>query len=243
MKAQTFKLGDMEVGLVPLSQITTRRDNYRKMSSLQMQALRKSIDRFGFKTLVAVERTKTGFAIIDGHHRVDVLREKGAESVPVVILEPNHSKDELDLAMVTFNITGDVMPDKFYDLITELEASLGLEEVAEATAVSVDFLSELRRAEAAAHESAEDIPEMVTEQSTKKGKGKKRLIAFMGQGMRDGSMWLVEVPGDLVPTKETYTAAGDLGFALIVSPTPEQLDTNEDIIAYMEKLVKPNADN
>lgn len=239
MKAQTFKLGDMEVGLVPLSQITTRRDNYRKMSSLQMQALRKSIDRFGFKTLVAVERTKTGFAIIDGHHRVDVLREKGAESVPVVILEPNHSKDELDLAMVTFNITGDVMPDKFYDLITELEASLGLEEVAEATAVSVDFLSELRRAEAAAHEAAEDIPETVTEQGTKKGKGKKRLMAIM----IGGAPWLIEVPGDLAPTKEVYTVAEDLGLSFVASLKAEQLDTNEDIIAYMERLVRPNDDN
>src|SRR5262245_58128420 len=64
-------LGGMRVGLVEASRIKQRRDNPRAMKPKELEALRKSVERFGFKSFVVVEELAPGeYGIVDGHHRV-----------------------------------------------------------------------------------------------------------------------------------------------------------------------------
>ena len=70
-------LNDITVGTIPMSKLGTIRANYRKMNKQQRETLAASVDRFGFQSFVAVVRNEDGtYAIVDGHHRVDELRER-----------------------------------------------------------------------------------------------------------------------------------------------------------------------
>ena len=65
------RLGDdITVGLVLLSRVHQRRDNFRCMNAQQLAGLRAAVDRIGFQSLVTLNVENDGtFGIIDGHHR------------------------------------------------------------------------------------------------------------------------------------------------------------------------------
>lgn len=135
----------MTVGTVPLDLLRQRRTNYRKMNDSEMSALRASVGKFGFKTFIVVT---TGdepgtYDVVDGHHRWAVAKERNMTDVPVVVLDKEMGKDSLDLAMLSFNVTADIIPEVYVDFLHDLGKSFGPEMVSEFTGVDVDFLNNL----------------------------------------------------------------------------------------------------
>ena len=136
---------DLTVGTVPLSSLVRRRENYRKMGDAERKALSASVGKFGFKTFVTVvEGNVPGtYEVVDGHHRWEIAEERGMESIPAVVLEKNFTSGELDLAMLAFNVSADIIPDVYVDYLNDVQAVFGSDLVAEFTGVDRDFLESL----------------------------------------------------------------------------------------------------
>jgi len=111
------------------------------MSEQEYETLKRSMERFGFKSFVVVEETSPGsYGIVDGHHRYKAAVERQMDRIPVVLLDAGLETSWADLAMLTFNVTGDPLEAPFIDLLSELTGKLGAEAVADYTALDRGFL-------------------------------------------------------------------------------------------------------
>jgi len=143
-KHGVVRVGPMRIGFVNPASINQRRENPRKMSPEELTALRSSVDSMGFKSFILAEEIKPGkFGIVDGHHRVQVLKEKGAPRVPIILLDPGTDPGQVDLAMLSFNVTGSPNGPVFVDFVRELVAKMGVDIVASHVALDPGFLIDL----------------------------------------------------------------------------------------------------
>jgi hypothetical protein len=147
----------MRLGLVETSRLEQRRDNPRAMSAAEFETLKRSMDKFGFKSFVVAEELAPGrYGVIDGHHRWRAQVERGIDRIPIVLLDPGTDKSWADLAMLTFNVTGDPQEDKYVDLLSELTQLLGPETTAAFTALDASFLESFGKSMEDAMASAAD---------------------------------------------------------------------------------------
>lgn len=136
-------IGSTKVGTVDISDIVFRRTNYRKMTREQWKSLQSSIDKFGFKGFILVEDNGDGkFGIVDGHHRYEALKQRGIKDIPVMVLDADN-KTDTDLAMLSFNVSGEIVPETYFDFIRELQEKVDTSELAALTATSEDFLAQM----------------------------------------------------------------------------------------------------
>jgi ParB-like chromosome segregation protein Spo0J len=127
--------------MVETTRLEQRRDNPRAMSTSEYETLKRSMDKFGFKSFVVAEEIEPGrYGVIDGHHRWRAATERGMARIPVVLLDSGTDKSWADLAMLTFNVTGDPQEDKYVELLAELTTLLGAETTALFTALDTNFL-------------------------------------------------------------------------------------------------------
>lgn len=134
--------GDMRLGLVDITRLEQRRENPRAMSKPEFTALKQSMDKFGFKSFVVVEELAPGrYGVIDGHHRWKAATERGMDRIPVVLLNSDTEKSWADLAMLTFNVTGEPQGDAYIDMLGELSKLLGADTTALFTALDENFLA------------------------------------------------------------------------------------------------------
>lgn len=142
-----YKIGDMTVGIVPRDRIRFRRDNYRKMSALQRDTLKASVDRFGFQSFVVVRLEDDGmYGLVDGHHRLEELDERGVKEIPILIL-PEVSATDADLGMLSFNVSAEVDDSALVRLLTDLQAAgVSNAEIAKHATVSERFMEQMAAA-------------------------------------------------------------------------------------------------
>lgn len=140
MKTQMFEFDGMKLGMVPVDQIVTTRANYKKMTPEQFAALRRSVDEFGWRSFAVVRDLGDGtYEMIDGHHRLQLAKERGMEALPCVMLD--EGADLSALARISFNVQGEVLPDVMLDMLRELETTFGAAEVASFSALSENFIA------------------------------------------------------------------------------------------------------
>lgn len=139
-------LGGLKVGTVPLETLKQRRTNYRHMDDRSYAALQSSIKKFGFKSFVVVVQGKEQgtFEVIDGHHRWQAARDLKMPNVPVVLLE-GADADGADLAMLSFNVTAEIIPDVYLDFLKELDSRVGADTLAAFTGLDDTFLKDLNK--------------------------------------------------------------------------------------------------
>ena len=137
----------IEVGTVPIEKLSRRRNNFRKMTKAQKAALKHSIDLSGMQSFIQVVRNGDGtFGIVDGHHRLEELQERGATSVPVIVLPDTVDKDKADMLMLTFNVSAELVDDEFTNLLSEmLNNGTSKEDVAKSAVVSEELLDQLQK--------------------------------------------------------------------------------------------------
>jgi hypothetical protein len=138
--------GVMTIGMIPLTALQRRRENYRKMGDADRRALEASVKRFGFKSFILVTYAKDEgkFEVLDGHHRWETAEKKGFETIPAVVLTREQAGDGgLDLAMLSFNVSAEILPDVYIDFIQDLNTQMGHETVAEFTGLDPAFLQDL----------------------------------------------------------------------------------------------------
>ncbi|MDP2737513.1 MAG: ParB N-terminal domain-containing protein [Pseudorhodobacter sp.] len=72
-----------DIGEKALADITIG-ERIRPVSEAAVVALVTVIDQYGFTVPILIRRKKSGFVLIDGAHRLEAMRRRGAERTPVV---------------------------------------------------------------------------------------------------------------------------------------------------------------
>lgn len=152
----------MKIGEVPLSSLKQRRANFRKMRPEVFDSLKEAIKHVGFQSLIVVQegQEKDTFDVIDGHHRWQALSALNHKTAPVVILPKNATN--ADLAMLSFNLNAEVLPDAYFDLVRSVQKDLGEAITASQTGLNEDFLrslnEEVKKTELPSFEKGSEAP-------------------------------------------------------------------------------------
>jgi hypothetical protein len=218
-------VNDITVGTIPMSKLGVIRANYRKMNKQQRETLAASVDRFGFQSFVAVVRNEDGsYAIVDGHHRVEELRERGSLTVPVILL-PEGSTHDRKLGMLTFNVSAEVQDEEFVKLLQELMAEgADSEAIRKAATISDTFMADL---EAALHRHGEEAPApgdeldhegTGTEKKPKKSKDPQIKLLVLLAPAEEGGPLVVQMycatPKDTIISREVRQTLEESGVVL-----------------------------
>ena len=118
------------------------------MSDASYTALQASVRKFGFKSFILVTpgTEPNTFEVIDGHHRWRAAEDAGMATVPVVVIGRDEADTTaLDLAMLSFNVTADILPEVYLDMLRELDEKVGAATLAELTGMDPKFLEDLNR--------------------------------------------------------------------------------------------------
>lgn len=68
---------------LPIAEIAVT-ERLRPVGEDQVAALIELIEEYGFTTPIVVRKTRTGFSLIDGAHRIEAMKRLGFEAIPVV---------------------------------------------------------------------------------------------------------------------------------------------------------------
>jgi hypothetical protein len=110
-----------EIRLIPVDSIRFRRRNYRRMDARTWQALDRSFEKFGlFSAIIVCKGSGGDYYMVDGHHRLEMAKKKGYKWIPAFVFPEGVDPKDLDLAMLAFNITAEVEPEPYIELISDL---------------------------------------------------------------------------------------------------------------------------
>jgi len=115
------------------------------MTPANRAALAASVRKFGFKTFVTVVEGEVPgtFAVVDGHHRWEVAEAEGIDTIPVVLLDKDLQEREVDLAMLSFNVSADIIPEVYVDYLNDVQSAFGADMASQFTGVDRKFLESL----------------------------------------------------------------------------------------------------
>jgi hypothetical protein len=227
-------LNKIKVGSVPIDKLVRLRTNYREQSSAQRQAMDKSTEKFGFQSLIVVSKLPDGtYSVIDGHHREDVLRFKGAKMAPVILLPEGMAAADLDLGRIAFNISAEVKDDEFASLLRDILSAGGdMHEVATISTVSDKFLEELTRkldSEPIADTSELDR-EVLDTGSTKKRKTPRfKVVVLTDTESEEGGVRVCLCSTETIISKEVRECMADLKIA-VDEIEPFYFESDEELV-------------
>ena len=227
----------IEAGTVPISKIVQRRNNFRKMTKAQKAALKHSIDLSGMQSFIQVVRNEDGtYGSVDGHHRLAELQERGASSVPVIVLPDTVDKDKADMLMLTFNVSAELVDDEFTNLLTEmLNNGTSKEDVAKSAVVSEELLDQLQKTMQDV-EIPEVAPDELPTEGLKQGSAKpkkqpkiKLLVLYPSDPESGDSQHMVATHMETIVSKEARDALKQVGYEL-EEVEPIWVDNDLDLI-------------
>ena len=87
-----INLKNIPTKVIPLDQIVFDERNPNRMTEDQMRALNKVVDKYGFAQDPWVNQIKGGkYMVVDGEHRILLLREKGVKKIACKIFKLKYS--------------------------------------------------------------------------------------------------------------------------------------------------------
>lgn len=89
---------------LPITEIVARAERLRPVDKDAVTGLIGLIEEYGFTTPVLVRKTRNGFVLIDGMHRIEAMRGLGREMIPVTVC--SCTDDEAALMEAGQNLPG-----------------------------------------------------------------------------------------------------------------------------------------
>lgn len=231
------------VGTIPMDKLVRRRSNFRKMTQQQKAALQASINASGMQSFIAVVKNDDGtYGIVDGHHRMEELQSRGVKSVPVIVLPNDTSKKAADLAMLSFNVSAEIVDDEFSKLLIDLlESGVDKNEVATAAVVSGGFLDRLQEALNLPTPEASPDDDLAREglKEAAKGKGKKapkiKVLVLIGTEEGSGIQGFAATHADVVISKEIRDVLRESGLELD-EVSPIWVESDMDLVEKLAEM-------
>lgn len=226
-------LNKIVVGSAPISVIHLRRENPREMGDMEIETLRASMDLVGLQGFLRVEQRDDGeFDLVDGHHRLEEIKGRGSAVAPIIVLPKGLSKTDLDLLMLSLNVSGRVKSDPLAKLINDVLADgVDPDKVRKHATISPEFMDSIIA-------MTKDIPDVdLSDMGLDKNTGAKepkkpkvpkvKLIEVRGP---NGTTRIL-VPLDLVFDRESREALEVSGVEILSEETPKWCDTIDSFLS------------
>ena len=158
-----INLKNIPTKVIPLDQIVFDKRNPNRMTEDQMRALNKVVDKYGFAQDPWVNQIKPDrYMVVDGEHRILLLREKGVKEIACKIFKLKYS-DVRILRQVANKLRG--AHDRQADIAEykEIYDSGDISEFAEMLAKDEEDFKKLITDDLDQPDHADEIDEMPTE--------------------------------------------------------------------------------
>lgn len=138
-------IAGLKIGAVPLTALVQRRTNHQRMTAESFTALQNAVQRFGFQSaIVVIEGERRGtFEVIDGHHRWDAAIAAGMKVIPAILVDKGLANGGDLVAMLSFNLKAELVPEDYLGLLREISAVMPTEEIGRFTGLDDAFLNDL----------------------------------------------------------------------------------------------------
>ena len=130
-----MNLKEIPSKVIPIDKIVFDENNPNRMSAQQVEALNKVVDRYGFAQDPWVNEKKNGeYMVIDGEHRVKLLKERGVKSIKCKVFKIKYA-DVRMLRQVANKLRGSHDKDADFEEYKKIYEDGNLEEFAKLIAV------------------------------------------------------------------------------------------------------------
>lgn len=120
---------------LPIEQLEANKDNPNTMSDAEFNMLYDNVEKTGITDPILVRKLgEDKYRIVGGHHRVEVAKLVGFDTVPCTVIDdPDFDDDAEKFQVVRMNmIRGKMSPDKFFKLYQSISKKYDAEIMAEA---------------------------------------------------------------------------------------------------------------
>lgn len=197
----------IELQQVEISTLKPAAYNPRKISPEAFARLEASLKEFGLVEPIIVNK-RTGYTVVGGHQRLEILRRKGDTSAPCVVLDlPLAREKALNVALNNQAMAGAYDFHKLADLLQEIDT--GEFDVSTLTGFDKAELERISNyAPADGREELDPVPEPPDEAKTQKGDvwqvGRHRLLCGDSSKREDVDHLLEGAPIHVVNTDPPY---------------------------------------
>ena len=191
--------------------------NPRKIDSHQLEALKRSIDRWGFVEPVIVNK-RTGL-IVGGHQRTKAALELAVEEIPVTYVDLDDDAEKA-LNIALNKISGEWDEDKLTELLADLEkGGQDLEDLGFDASELDDLLDELQGGAVELQGDLDEVPEPPAEPITQPGDlwqlGEHRLLCGDSTNAEDVARLMDGETVDMLFTDPPYGMDLDTDYSAI----------------------------
>ena len=107
-----------------------------------LQKARESLETYGWLSPLIVRQMDGFYQLVDGEHRLQIAKEFGATSVPIYVVELTDAEAK-KATLILNDLHGQARPDKLSELLRDLTAEIGVDELLVALPYSSDMLGSL----------------------------------------------------------------------------------------------------
>lgn len=153
---------------VEISRLLPHPENCNRMDAETLKKLRRHIERTGRYEPIVVRphpTEKEMYQIINGHHRVQVLKTLERQRVKCVVWDVDDDQARLYLATLN-RLSGEDVPERRALLVSNLIDGFGIEELAQLLPEGPDQLRELERL---VHADLEELPPAISDEDHSPG--------------------------------------------------------------------------
>lgn len=135
----------MKIGIEEIKKLKERKGNPNRMSKEQIEALKKSITKFGELQPIIIDQNNL---IIDGHQRVEAYKQLNKTQIPVIKLNLTKESDKLILSQVMNRLKGNHVPELDAAEYKRILSNAEMEDLTSLTAISEqEILNAIENAE------------------------------------------------------------------------------------------------
>ena len=149
---------------IKISEIKEREDNPNKMNKSEMEALKKSIVKFGELQPVLIDQENN---LIDGHQRKKAYEELGKKEIPTIQLDLTEQSDKILLSQIMNKVKGSNDPELDINDYKKLLEDFGMEELTDSLAVSeqevLNLINSMNKEEKETNEQVSQLGKHVIE--------------------------------------------------------------------------------
>lgn len=123
----------MKLEIIDIKKIKVRKENPNVMSKKQLEALKKSIVKYGELQPVIIDQNNT---LIDGHQRKQAYEELGKLQIPFIRVDLKKDSDKRLLSQIMNKIKGSHDPELDMNEYKKILADFGMETLTDSLAIS-----------------------------------------------------------------------------------------------------------
>lgn len=143
----------MKIGIEEIKKLKERKGNPNKMRKDQIEALKKSINKFGELQPIIVDQNNM---VIDGHQRIEAYKQLNKVQIPIIRVNLEKESDKLILSQLLNKLKGQHVPELDAAEYKRILSNAEMEDLTSLTAISEqEILNAIENAERDSNDAEE----------------------------------------------------------------------------------------